>query len=117
MFSAFTPRYIPEWKGRIIVQAPSFRMTLGIFLFVAIKIYSSTPFAFHHLWRAYNYGLVLISCQNHVFHFLEIDQFGCAKIKRNFTYFTNCLALGRRIYCFARIIFCGSHRPPRKLVC
>jgi len=45
--------------------------------------YPSTPFTFQLILRAYNYGLFLIICQNHVFHFFEIDQFGGAKIKRN----------------------------------
>jgi len=67
--------YIPERKGRIIVQAPLFQKeTLGFFLRLAYNMYSpSTPFTFHLIWRAYNYGLVLISCQNHFFNFLEID--------------------------------------------
>jgi len=39
-------------------------------------------------------------------HFLEIDQFGCAKIKSNSAHFTDYLALARQcIECFVRIIF------------
>jgi hypothetical protein len=95
------PVYIPEWKGRIIVQAPSFqKMTVfssgSLICTPLYTFYVSSYFTFHLIRRTYNYSRVLISCQNHVFHFLEIDQFGGAKIKRNSAHFARCLDIARQ---------------------
>jgi hypothetical protein len=84
------PVYIPEREGCTVIQAASFqeRPSVRFFPRLAYNMYSlSTPFTLDLIWRTYNYSSVLIGCQNHVFHLLEIDQFGGAKIKRNSTHF------------------------------
>jgi len=103
-----TPRLYTRMEGTYYrLSAFVSRKTLGFFLKLAYNMYSpSTLITVHLIWLSYNYGLAVISCQNHVFHFPEIDQFGRAKIKRNSAHSTDCLALACQcIECFVRIIF------------